>query len=130
MHGVVGPFSNFWSSARPFFADAVSSNTVRKSIARVLTVVNQKQRQNLREFYKKSKYIPQDLRYKKTRAIRRRLTTKEASAITLKAHKKAIHFPQRSAYTSGGVQAFGCVSRKNINQTFCTPRRLLKCSNH
>ncbi|RSH87622.1 60S ribosomal protein L35 [Apiotrichum porosum] len=70
-------------------------NTVRKSIARVLTVVNQKQRQNLREFYKKSKYIPQDLRYKKTRAIRRRLTTKEASAITLKAHKKAIHFPQR-----------------------------------
>jgi len=31
------------------------SNTVRKSIARVLTVINQKQRQNLREFYKKSK---------------------------------------------------------------------------
>ncbi|GMK54430.1 hypothetical protein CspeluHIS016_0110160 [Cutaneotrichosporon spelunceum] len=70
-------------------------NTVRKSIARVLTVVNQKQRQNLREFYKKSKYTPLDLRYKKTRAIRRRLTAKEAGATTLKAHKKAIHFPQR-----------------------------------
>ena len=70
-------------------------NTVRKSIARVLTVVNQKQRQNLREFYKKSKYIPLDLRYKKTRAIRRRLTKKEANATTLKAHKKAVHFPQR-----------------------------------
>ncbi|BEJ16465.1 hypothetical protein CspHIS471_0510700 [Cutaneotrichosporon sp. HIS471] len=70
-------------------------NTVRKSIARVLTVVNQKQRQNLREFYKKSKYMPLDLRYKKTRAIRRRLTAKEAGAITTKAHKKAIHFPQR-----------------------------------
>lgn len=72
------------------------SNTVRKSIARVLTVVNQKQRQNLREFYKKSKYMPLDLRYKKTRAIRRRLTKKEAGAITTKAHKKAVHFPQRS----------------------------------
>lgn len=33
----------------------ICSNTVRKSIARVLTVINQKQRQNLREFYKKSK---------------------------------------------------------------------------
>lgn len=79
-----------------FLAPLTSSNTVRKSIARVLTVVNQKQRQNLREFYKKSKYMPLDLRYKKTRAIRRRLSKKEASAVTLKAHKKAIHFPQRS----------------------------------
>ena len=50
------------------------SNTVRKSIARVLTVINQKQRQNLREYYKGKKYLPLDLRYKKTRAIRRRLT--------------------------------------------------------
>lgn len=50
------------------------SNTVRKSIARVLTVTNQKARQNLREFYKGKKYLPLDLRVKKTRAIRRRLT--------------------------------------------------------
>lgn len=50
------------------------SNTVRKSIARVLTVTNQKQRQNLRELYKNKKYKPLDLRVKKTRAIRRRLT--------------------------------------------------------
>merc|ERR550525_1133592 len=70
-------------------------NTVRKSIARVLTVINQKQRQNLRDFYKKSKYLPLDLRYKKTRAIRRRLTTKEQSAITEKQRKKNIHFPAR-----------------------------------
>lgn len=40
--------------------------------------------------------MPLDLRYKKTRAIRRRLTTKEANAVTVKAHKKAIHFPKRS----------------------------------
>ncbi|WWC72502.1 60S ribosomal protein uL29 [Kwoniella pini CBS 10737] len=70
-------------------------NTVRKSIARVLTVINHKQRDNLREFYNKSKYLPLDLRYKKTRAIRRRLTHKESHAITEKQHKKNIHFPAR-----------------------------------
>jgi hypothetical protein len=52
----------------------LTSNIVRKSIARVLTVMNQKQRQNLREFYKNKKFLPLDLRPKKTRAIRRRLT--------------------------------------------------------
>ena len=51
-----------------------NSNGVRKSIARVLTVVNSKQRQHLREFYKSKKYLPIDLRPKKTRAIRRQLT--------------------------------------------------------
>jgi hypothetical protein len=51
-----------------------SSASVRKSIARVLTVMNQKARQNLREYYKTKKYLPLDLRPKKTRAIRRRLT--------------------------------------------------------
>jgi large subunit ribosomal protein L35e len=50
------------------------SSTVRKSIARVLTVINIKQRQALREHYKNSKYLPLDLRPKKTRAIRRALT--------------------------------------------------------
>ena len=50
------------------------SSTVRKSIARVLTVMNQKARQNLHDFYKTKKYAPLDLRPKKTRAIRRRLT--------------------------------------------------------
>ncbi|EIW61938.1 ribosomal protein L35 [Trametes versicolor FP-101664 SS1] len=70
-------------------------NTVRKSIARVLTVTNQKQRQNLREFYKNKKYLPLDLRAKKTRAIRRRLTKHEASLKTLKQRKKDIHFPIR-----------------------------------
>lgn len=52
----------------------IHSNSVRKSIARVLTVMNQKQRSNLRELYKGKKYQPLDLRAKKTRAIRRQLT--------------------------------------------------------
>ncbi|KIY49177.1 ribosomal protein L29 [Fistulina hepatica ATCC 64428] len=70
-------------------------NTARKSIARVLTVMNQKQRQNLREFYKNKKYLPLDLRAKKTRAIRRRLTKSEAAAKTLKQKKKDANFPIR-----------------------------------
>jgi len=70
-------------------------NTVRKSIARVLTVMNHKARQNLREYYKDKKYLPLDLRAKKTRAIRRRLTKHEASLKTLKQRKKDAHFPIR-----------------------------------
>jgi len=70
-------------------------HTVRKSIARVLTVMNQKARQNLREYYKKKKYMPLDLRPQRTRAIRRRLTPSEKSRITEKQHKKNIHFPIR-----------------------------------
>ncbi|EIN10614.1 60S ribosomal protein L35 [Punctularia strigosozonata HHB-11173 SS5] len=70
-------------------------NTVRKSIARVLTVMNAKQRQNLREFYKGKKYLPLDLRAKRTRAIRRRLTPSEKKAKTLKQKKKDTHFPLR-----------------------------------
>uniref|UniRef100_A0ABK0LC19 Large ribosomal subunit protein uL29 n=1 Tax=Rattus norvegicus TaxID=10116 RepID=A0ABK0LC19_RAT len=50
---------------------------VRKSIARVLTVINQIQKENLRKFYKGKKYKPLDLRPEKTRAVRRRLTKHE-----------------------------------------------------
>ncbi|KAJ3088114.1 60S ribosomal protein L35 [Quaeritorhiza haematococci] len=68
---------------------------VRKSIARVMTVISQTQREQLRIFYKGKKYLPLDLRVKKTRAIRRRLTKGEAEAKTLKQQKKAMHFPLR-----------------------------------
>ncbi|KAF9534328.1 60S ribosomal protein L35 [Crepidotus variabilis] len=70
-------------------------SAVRKSIARVLTVMNQKARQNLREYYKTKKYIPLDLRPKRTRAIRRRLTGHEKSLKTLKQRKKDQNFPVR-----------------------------------
>jgi len=69
-------------------------SVVRKSIARCLTVINQKTRANLRELYK-GKKLPLDLRAKKTRAIRRRLTKHERSQTTERAHKKAVHFPKR-----------------------------------
>ena len=44
---------------------------IRKSIARVHIVMNQKQKDNLRKFYSGKKYKPLDLRPKKTRAIRK-----------------------------------------------------------
>uniref|UniRef100_A0A7S1Y0A3 60S ribosomal protein L35 n=1 Tax=Phaeomonas parva TaxID=124430 RepID=A0A7S1Y0A3_9STRA len=68
---------------------------VRKSIARVLTVYNQKGKEALRAKYADAKYAPTNLRAKKTRAIRRRLTKEQASKLTLKAAKKAANFPQR-----------------------------------
>lgn len=40
--------------------------------------------------------LPLDLRHKKTRAIRRRLTKGEKASKTEKQHKREIHFPTRS----------------------------------
>ncbi|XP_066917611.1 large ribosomal subunit protein uL29-like [Clytia hemisphaerica] len=68
---------------------------VRKSIARVLTVISQTQRENLQKFYKNKKYIPLDLRVKKTRAQRRALTKKEAARKTLRQVKRDSHFSLR-----------------------------------
>merc|ERR1712113_768035 len=57
---------------------------VRKSIARVLTVINQTQKENLRKFHHDKKYKPKDLRQKKTRAMRRALTPRERAIKTRK----------------------------------------------
>ncbi|KAK2080961.1 60S ribosomal protein L35-4 [Prototheca wickerhamii] len=68
---------------------------VRKNIARVLTVVTENQRNALREAFKGKKHQPLDLRAKKTRAIRRRLTKRQANAKTVKQQKKIAAFPKR-----------------------------------
>ncbi|CAK5118295.1 unnamed protein product [Meloidogyne enterolobii] len=65
-----------------------SIRVVRKNIARILTIINQAQKLNLRKFYKGKKYKPLDLRYKKTRAMRRALTKHELS---LKTHKQKVN---------------------------------------
>lgn len=70
-------------------------NIVRKNIARVLTVINYNQRQTVRAFYADKKYIPKDLRAKKTRALRRALTKEELAIKTEKSKKKSVAFPQR-----------------------------------
>jgi len=78
-------------------------NYLRKSIARVLTVINQTQKSHIRAAYSKSqikagyskKYLPLDLRTKKTRAIRRQLTPNQEHAKTLRQQKRDAHFPQK-----------------------------------
>ena len=77
-------------------ANGLGSHDVRKSIARVMTVINTTQRTQLRIFYKNKKYSPLDLRPKQTRAMRRRLTKEEASLVTEKQKKRLRHFPQRT----------------------------------
>ncbi|KLU84196.1 60S ribosomal protein L35 [Magnaporthiopsis poae ATCC 64411] len=71
---------------------------LRKSIARVLTVINLKQRSQLRLFYKNKPYLPLDLRAKKTRAIRRQLSKEDASRVLEKTRKRQQHFPQRTYF--------------------------------
>jgi large subunit ribosomal protein L35e len=73
-----------------------NSHDVRKSIAKVNTVITANQRQQLRLFYKNKKYTPLDLRPKQTRALRRKLTKHESSLVTEKQKKKQTHFPQRA----------------------------------
>lgn len=74
---------------------ASRSKEVRKAIARVLTVMNQTIKDHSRAFHKDQKYKPLDLRPKKTRAIRRRLTPKQLAKKTSQATKRAHHFPLR-----------------------------------
>merc|ERR1712147_534083 len=67
--------------------------TVRKSVARVLTVINQKQKENLRRLYRSRTHKPKDLRLKKTRAIRRALTPYEKSLKSKKEQRKMRLYP-------------------------------------
>jgi len=67
---------------------------VRKSIARVLTVYNQQQKQRLREHDWK-KYTPTNLRAKQTRAKRRELSAEQKAKLTRRQSLKQRHFPQR-----------------------------------
>merc|ERR1711971_1452919 len=68
---------------------------VRKSIATVLTVINQKEMSELRKFYATKKYQPLNLRAKKTRSIRQRLTKHQLGLKTLRQQKRDNYFPAR-----------------------------------
>lgn len=61
----------------PESSPRVCSKLVRLSIAQVNTVISQTQKKELRAAFKGKKYLPLDLRVKKTRAIRKRLTRHE-----------------------------------------------------
>lgn len=84
--------------------------TVRKNIARALTVMNMKKRAavwfvcnadwQLKEKYAHAKYVPTDLRMKKTRAMRRALTKAqvgEKSCFEFQAAKKSLRQQKREA---------------------------------
>eukprot|EP01090_Pellita_catalonica_P023538 TRINITY_DN976_c0_g1_i2.p1 TRINITY_DN976_c0_g1~~TRINITY_DN976_c0_g1_i2.p1 ORF type:complete len:125 (+),score=21.88 TRINITY_DN976_c0_g1_i2:110-484(+) len=68
---------------------------IRKSIARVNTVMTQTKRHQLRMHYKNLKYKPLDLRPKKTRAIRRRLTQHQLRKQTSRMQKRSLYYPPR-----------------------------------
>ena len=67
---------------------------MRKAIAKVLTVINEKRRDQARVDHKKGR-TPSDLRYKKTRAFRKRLTKFETTRRTVKQQKKEANFRPR-----------------------------------
>lgn len=62
---------------------------VRKNIAKVLTVLSEKRIDATRTEFKKKRYTPVDLRQKKNRAFRRRLSKFERTKLTVRAQKKA-----------------------------------------
>ncbi|KAF9502914.1 hypothetical protein BS47DRAFT_1310515, partial [Hydnum rufescens UP504] len=79
-------------------------STIRKSIAHVLTVMNQKACQNLREYYKNKKYLPLDGPAVGYPLLAIPLSTPNAPnsffwhqqlGKTEKRHKQDIHFPTR-----------------------------------
>ena len=68
---------------------------VRKNVAKLLTVMNEKRRTAAKSEWKDKKYTPKDLRTKGTKASRKGLTNAEKKVSTLKAQKKAANFRLR-----------------------------------
>eukprot|EP00829_Urostomides_striatus_P014146 TRINITY_DN408_c0_g1_i2.p1 TRINITY_DN408_c0_g1~~TRINITY_DN408_c0_g1_i2.p1 ORF type:complete len:128 (+),score=43.33 TRINITY_DN408_c0_g1_i2:37-420(+) len=68
---------------------------LRKDIARLLTIINEKRRDAASQAFKKKKYKPIDQRVKGTRASRRKLTIYERTRKTLKEQKKRNCNPSR-----------------------------------
>ena len=69
---------------------------VRKAIAKVLTVLNEKRREVAKEAHKNKKYTPFDLRWKhSTKASRKGLTRHQLALQTLKQAKKSSNFKPR-----------------------------------
>ncbi|KAI0982067.1 hypothetical protein GJ496_011929 [Pomphorhynchus laevis] len=69
--------------------------TVRKSVARILTIMNQMRTENLIKFYKGKKFVPKDLKPRLTRAKRRELTKFEKSRELKKVRRRARIYPVR-----------------------------------
>ncbi|CAD8161481.1 unnamed protein product [Paramecium pentaurelia] len=68
---------------------------VRKRIAKYLTVINEQRRNSVKNAAKSITKLPVDLRGKKTRAIRQRLTRSEKAQKTQRQWKRLNNFPLR-----------------------------------
>merc|ERR1712062_503400 len=76
-------------------------NVVRKSIAKVLTVINQARKAELQKFYRGKNIRPVDLKPRKTRALRKRLNKHEESLKSL----KTVRREQRTAKKMYAIKA-------------------------
>lgn len=76
-------------------ANLLNIKQLRKGIARVLTVMTEKTRANLRKLYAGKKLKPLDIRVKGTRAWRRRLLPRHTESKLLKTIKREQNFPLR-----------------------------------
>jgi large subunit ribosomal protein L35e len=69
---------------------------LRKGVARVLTVMTEKTRANVRKLYEGKRLKPLDLRTKGTRAWRRRLLPRHLASKLAKTIKRENNFPKRT----------------------------------
>lgn len=73
-----------------------TSKQLRKGIARVLTVMTEKTRANVKKLYEGKRLKPLDIRTKGTRAWRRRLLPRHKDVKLAKTLKKEFNFPKRT----------------------------------
>ena len=82
-------------------AKACKQRVVRKNIARILTVLNQKEKASLRKFYSEPanvKNTPKFLKPKLTKAMRMALTPEQKNAKTLRQRKREQAFPKMNYF--------------------------------
>eukprot|EP00829_Urostomides_striatus_P011493 TRINITY_DN284_c0_g1_i5.p2 TRINITY_DN284_c0_g1~~TRINITY_DN284_c0_g1_i5.p2 ORF type:complete len:149 (+),score=42.16 TRINITY_DN284_c0_g1_i5:64-510(+) len=79
---------------------------LRKDIARLLTIINEKRRDASALAFKKKKYKPLDQRAKATRAFRRKLTPFQKSRKTLRTLKRLNSNPLRKFALEAQIQDF------------------------
>ncbi|KNH09224.1 ribosomal protein L35 [Perkinsela sp. CCAP 1560/4] len=82
-------------------AKACKQRVIRKSVARLLTVLNQREKENLRKFYAEPanvKNTPKFLKPKLTKALRQALTPAQKNAKSIRAQKRERAFPKLQYY--------------------------------
>ena len=70
-------------------------HVMRKNVARILTVLNQNERENLRKYYQDKKWQPKHLRAKLTHRRRLALKPNESRRKTRKQLRVAAKYPKR-----------------------------------